>query len=896
MLGTTDHGGVRKMRVKKAIKKIAALGTGVVMMGTSLLSAAAQQSYTLADYPMPFVQNGVFAGVMIIGDQAAAQDVIGVTDIAISLQQASSVAAGSSSGTGSVVTTGDVYQVKDSSGRVEFGESLYDAVNIITSSELKALESGVLTNSEGSFPYKQYLRWNSNGTVAYVDNVIDDDDDADIPADYLYFANGKQVYEYELQFAEPLESDIVSAKLDDLDNEPIKLLGRDWTITKADRAGVHQVKLTLFAGDIDDTLEEGASKTYTLGGIDYDVTVLIIDDNAKTVKFSINGYVTKSLKEDETDKTPDGLELGVREVLANEAGDVTQDLVEFFLGADKLIIQDTNITDASTGGSLEVNSENIEDMTVIVSGTDDSTKTKLSSLRLNLTADDDFYIGEDKCLQDQLAEPEGVFGGNWDICFHGMRPVEMETVKVSSAGDDQYKLTFTNRDGDEASFELYSVLSNNTLRVGDNTGERDLKLFEGNITSGGSGDGANNQIQKNDEFILSDASGNVEDAFTHVMRYKGNDESNNIMSFEDRNTGETVEVSYDSANASAYTTNTAKDATIKVGGKEFNVDIISDTKDANIIVDFNGNGQINNADAPPAIVTKGRMFMNITNLTQTTAAGTGAVTGGFGHLFMTWDRDLIDDATGDEVINLTFKSASTTQLDLIAPAYVSDGVPTVSSGHKGYYPSITAANKFSMRTIGSLDEKEERNIYGALFHLNQDTSGPDSLTVTNPLTQAEPIVTIEVAGSTVGTSDGAGGETVVLNRIEVGAAKLASEVSDLWGQHSIVVGGPCANSAAAELLGNPADCTKGFEPGVGFVRLFSDNGKYAMLVAGYSAADTRRATTVVANYKDYALSGTNLEVKAGINNQINVAEAPVLAMEEETPEVPAATEPAATTV
>ncbi|MBU0456845.1 MAG: hypothetical protein KKD75_01750, partial [Nanoarchaeota archaeon] len=66
---------------------------------------------------------------------------------------------------------------------------------------------------------------------------------------------------------------------------------------------------------------------------------------------------------------------------------------------------------------------------------------------------------------------------------------------------------------------------------------------------------------------------------------------------------------------------------------------------------------------------------------------------------------------------------------------------------------------------------------------------------------------------------------------------------------------------AAELLGNPADCTEGFSPGKARIKLFEHaNGNIAMLVAGYSGADTRLAGSVIANrYGD--LSGTEVEVE-----------------------------------
>jgi len=114
---------------------------------------------------------------------------------------------------------------------------------------------------------------------------------------------------------------------------------------------------------------------------------------------------------------------------------------------------------------------------------------------------------------------------------------------------------------------------------------------------------------------------------------------------------------------------------------------------------------------------------------------------------------------------------------------------------------------------------------------------------------------------------------VTVQRIQVGAAKLASEVSDVMAQNTILVGGPCANTAAAAVLGNPVDCTEGFEPGVGRIELWEhSNGNVAMLVAGFSAADTRNAAAVVANFGDYKgqLKGMKVKVTKGSGNVLTV--------------------------
>src|SRR3989338_4848960 len=73
------------MRVKKAIKKIAALGAGISMVGATMLGAMAAD---LSSYPDLFIKDGQFNGAIVVGDKAAAEDVVGSIDIATSLQYA----------------------------------------------------------------------------------------------------------------------------------------------------------------------------------------------------------------------------------------------------------------------------------------------------------------------------------------------------------------------------------------------------------------------------------------------------------------------------------------------------------------------------------------------------------------------------------------------------------------------------------------------------------------------------------------------------------------------------------------------------------------------------------------------------------------------------------------
>ena len=180
----------------------------------------------------------------------------------------------------------------------------------------------------------------------------------------------------------------------------------------------------------------------------------------------------------------------------------------------------------------------------------------------------------------------------------------------------------------------------------------------------------------------------------------------------------------------------------------------------------------------------------------------------------------------------------------------------------GEAPSASTAD-----AITWVSPSEETNVkyaytsIGAKMKWDDPTSDPESLTIEYPKEQRTPLVyiTAGVTKTVSGTSEAM--ESVTINKIEVGATKLASEVASVGAQNLILVGGPCANAAAAAAKGDPAECAAGYEAGKGLIELVDTGaGSVALIVAGYSAADTRAATTVMANYGDYELSGDSMEV------------------------------------
>jgi S-layer protein (TIGR01564 family) len=102
-----------------------------------------------------------------------------------------------------------------------------------------------------------------------------------------------------------------------------------------------------------------------------------------------------------------------------------------------------------------------------------------------------------------------------------------------------------------------------------------------------------------------------------------------------------------------------------------------------------------------------------------------------------------------------------------------------------------------------------------------------------------------------------GSEAFIVNKASTGIAVLDKDVT-LGKGNLIVVGGPCVNTIAQELMDNPTTCSEGFSAGKAVIKLY--DSKNALLVAGYGWQDTLGAAYVLADYDQYDLSGTEMEV------------------------------------
>ncbi len=808
--------------IRTGINKIAAIGVGVVMLGATLLGAGAQD---LTEFPSPFVDDGNFNSKIVVGENALIPDVIGAIDISARLQYDMRSPTGENGE--EVVISGDSEQIRTPTDILEFGEQLGEVKEVFTYSDLDALSGSNLRNSKGTFEYSQNIELpETQGLmVSYAENQ---DDETDI---YMMISNNQELYTYSLDFSVPLESDIDGSELEDLNEEEIMILGKTYTISSTEvDTGSNSLTIELLGGEISDFLNQGESGTYEIDDTEYEVEVRFIGESAgeDQVQFQVTydgtTEITQTLAAGETYLLEDGTEVGIREILRQGAFAGEPDYVEFYMGADTITLSDDDYTDIADGSSLEVNQDSLNEVTVQIRA-DDSTSGQLDISGIEITAlsPDDLFIPEGGMLSQELETDEAgiLFTQNIDFSFEGITGRNPESVMIEDDSDDQYDLVFTNMAGNEITIPLWRAVSANGAIPGNDDGmlwtEQDADTTP--------------YIETDDFFLVGDGTKQPDRRYTYLLQYEGYDSGDNEINIRNLGTDETL----------TYTLDEENQAQIILGGKQFTVNLTDpNTDDADIWVDLDGNGD---ADA---------VKMNATTSTGAWIEVPGvnpanpAQEQNSANLVIHMPPEKMDDELSYETITLGL-DVSDSEVDLST---------TIDS----------SGETLGLLQVGDSDLYRTYSYYGAI--VEEDRSGnTDSLEIEIPSSQAEAQVFLTSGEVVVRTGDSAEGPYSI-SQIPAPVAVLDTEVDDIDDDNYIVVGGPCANNVAMELLGNPEPCREDFDEGQARIQLFEHaNGNVAMLVAGYNGEDTRKAARVVYNYDEYPeFAGTFVEVSGTLAN------------------------------
>ena len=855
------------------MKRLFAVATGAMMLGATAMGAMAAD---LNDYPSMFVdENGVYDGYLVVGDNSAAVDNLATIDISNGMKY---YAADSSNEV--VAVEGDAWQVGTSAEWLELNESVGPSgtngvVDYIDESDLSALADGEFSNSKGTFAYEQKLNFKTQASGALGPSAYfmeDEDDNIDV---IWKISSGNVIAQYELDFVTDAESDIDASNsnvLKDFEDKKITFLGKEYTMTIAKYSGNAAVQLTFMGGSASGTLDEGSSQTYTVKGTEYDVGVTFVD--ADEAAFTVNGESTGKLEDGETFTLADGTQIGVSNILYQAyAGGVHQ--ASFFLGADKLYLTDTDyVNDTDSSNELKVNEETIDGADVVIKGslptspvsTTTDGELKLDYIKINMTAQDDIYMSPgDKLSEDsELEEPELLFA-NWDFEYHGIdSSTETHDIKLKKAGDDKYKLEFTSNDGNVVELPLVYATSS-LLYGGSKAGDNFAFVPSFNITD-------------DDYFVLNSkaavTAGNS-DAITTVLQYvssKNSGDDVQTIKFKNINNGEPIERTFAddctfdiSLNGRTHTFDSSNITAGSSGCTIDNWDIRLTSTD--YATDSNWTGATGNMSKTYLRDASGALIMIEPTLDSTnrTYVNPGAVlAAGMNVSVLITDTDKLDDVVGAASLELSYALNYTATNEVRATRAAT---------------TITPGLAWTEADPDDTDVTWGYTKYGSKLYHVAPSSTPQEFILTVPETSAKILAYVTSGATATSTQSG------TLTRVEiVDASKLASEVADVSAQNLIVVGGPCANSVAAELMGNPSPCYEGFTAGKSRVKLFENaNGNMAMLVAGYSGADTRLAGKVIA-HRWSELTGEEVEIEGTTYSDATIG-APQMVEEVVEPEV-----------
>ncbi len=180
---------------------------------------------------------------------------------------------------------------------------------------------------------------------------------------------------------------------------------------------------------------------------------------------------------------------------------------------------------------------------------------------------------------------------------------------------------------------------------------------------------------------------------------------------------------------------------------------------------------------------------------------------------------------------------------------------TEEDGELQASPTLTNATAYS---IGKKDVNL-RTRYGTIIKDPKSNGASDKVVLAIPgdIVKAKVVVKgTAVAGT---TSTGSTSSANILN---------ADTVTDITQYNAVLVGGPCANKLTAQVMGASStwpDCAKDFKAGEAILDLKKNGSNYALIVAGYSADDTKRAAmvlkSVAAKEEKFFLTGTSKIVK-----------------------------------
>jgi hypothetical protein len=503
---------------------------------------------------------------------------------------------------------------------------------------------------------------------------------------------------------------------------------------------------------------------------------------SSTVQLTVDGETTNVLNAGDTYKLSDGTYVGIKNILASGQIDVPNQ-VEFSVGSGKLVIP----VNATSTKNVKMNDKNVDGLTGNVSVTSGS----VNSISLNWNAYNDEFVTPDNSIVMPGFEA-------LKLSYTGLTYPKNEKVEVRAGGDDYMQLN---------NFPMESGAADVNVLYGDSA--------TGNFTGLGK-DASHQLVTSSNENITFD--GNTDDYFVATYADSRAAESYLVRATSFTDDGATTPTNmttfeyYKDGSWVTAKSDRKPGQEVQIGNVVFTVDSIN-RLDRTVKVTAGTNVNFNTLYSKEGLKVYLPTSLTInasTNKTET-----------YGLIFSEENKDG-DLGMGQNVTaTIGWNTQNPAQVSVTNVAATGSASSSTEIGNTKVYQQ-DLYSQLATRTLW--DKSGDQRSLALDYHGSEVTANVY-------LTSAD------------ATTSGSG---------DMGALLIKdSEVSTTSASNLIIVGGSCVNTAAATLLGG-AYCGAAFteKTGVGagqfLIKEFKDSaidGKYAVLVAGYEAADTTNAVT-----------------------------------------------------
>ncbi len=767
-----------KINKKMNFKKITAVVGSFLMAGMTLGVASA------ANFPAPFVADGVSAPTAVVYGANADLDAAPAGSIQTYLQEqvtesgSSSVSLGDESfmisGTGNDLTLGETLSsVKDKIDEDEFPILLAD----------KVLEDdGVDYSEDEEIDYEQEI-YLAGMSVAF-DSLGDDDEyvintdsaDDELPILHIDQSSG-EAYNLTIDFAGKVNATAYD------DSESITMFGKELTFDPDMEMG--DGELVFF--EATETVNVPYKEEITVNGDT--ISLEGVDTSAGTVTLKINGQMYSEV---ETGDTEQGYYVNAVSIDDLQQGSEGAS-VELFAGAKKWVIDSNSTTD------IEIDGEEVDGVQVFVDSTEDFDEIESITFIVtpsDLEADEKDYLEIGEEIEDPLFNIKMAF----DSVEPELKADSKEHIEVTA--DEAIKFSFTSRNGNEYTIE--------PLQINDTSNDRIIVGEDWYVH----GTGKLTDLSKDSIFIAYE--GDVDSSSEETIIYQikkidgDNDEGEGEVEFEDLGTGNSITI--------------AQGDELEDTGLYLPANVADGVTTINLSTESGGSTL---ADIRTKIVTDGGMGIEIPFLATDGSEANST------WLNITEDRDgdLNPDSEIDtSSIDINISVDSDTDDDVL------DAVPH-------YNESIWSVKNIA----GDTDTEYALSTLGTYVETDSDEYTSVEIWSANDDQNVYKVYFSSTTGVT-STDGDSGEKGIVLykdseagyddkNVIVVGGSCINTAAASLLG----VAENTCGDdfTAATEIASGEA-LIKGYES--------SDvTSKHALLVAGYSATDTSNAATYLQN-------------------------------------------------